>query len=70
MPMAFRGRLLLPDPAPPGDTSPVPPTGTVINQSSGFKVGGFASQFLFYSEDGTISGWYNAGNAILAVNVR
>ena len=55
-------------PAPPGDTSPATPTGTVINQTSGFKVGGFASQFLFDSEDGTISGWYNAGNAILAVN--
>lgn len=55
-------------PAPPGDASPATPTGTVINQTSGFKVGGFASQFLFDSEDGTISGWYNAGNAILAVN--
>src|ERR1035441_879207 len=55
-------------PAPPGDTSPATPTGTVINQTSGFKVGGFGSQFLFDSEDGTISRRYNAGNAILAVN--
>jgi uncharacterized protein (TIGR03118 family) len=55
-------------PAPPGDTSPATPTGTVINQTDGFKVGGFPSQFLFDSEDGTISGWYNSGNAVLLVN--
>ncbi len=55
-------------PAPPGDASPATPTGTVINQTSGFKVGGFPSQFLFDSEDGTVSGWYNAGNAVLLVD--
>jgi uncharacterized protein (TIGR03118 family) len=55
-------------PAPPGDASPATPTGTVINQTSGFKVNGFPSQFLFDSEDGTISGWYNSGNAVLLVN--
>jgi uncharacterized protein (TIGR03118 family) len=42
-------------PAPPGDASPATPTSSVINQTSGFKVGGFPSQFLFDSEDGTIS---------------
>jgi uncharacterized protein (TIGR03118 family) len=55
-------------PTPPGDTSTSTPTGTVINQTSGFKVGGFPSQFLFDTEDGTISGWYNSGNAILLVD--
>ena len=55
-------------PAPPGDASPATPTGTVINQTSGFLVNGFPSQFLFDSEDGTISGWYLSGNAILLVN--
>jgi len=55
-------------PAPPGDASTATPTGTVINQTSGFKVNGFPSQFLFDTEDGTISGWYLSGNAILVVN--
>ena len=55
-------------PAPPGDTSPSTPTGTVINTTSGFVVGGVTSQFLFDSEDGTISGWNGTGNAILAVD--
>jgi uncharacterized protein (TIGR03118 family) len=55
-------------PAPSGDASPATPTGTVINQTDGFKVNGFPSQFLFDTEDGTISGWYLSGNAILVVN--
>ena len=52
-------------PAPAGDASPATPTGTVINQTTGFKVNGFPSQFLFATEDGTISGWYNSGNAVI-----
>jgi len=55
-------------PVPPGDASPATPTGTVINQTDGFKVNGFPSQFLFDTQDGTISGWYLSGNAILVVN--
>ena len=55
-------------PAPPGDASPGTPTGTVINQTGGFKVGGITSQFLFVTEDGTIAGWNGGGNAILAVD--
>jgi len=55
-------------PAPSGDTSPATPTGTVINQTEGFKVNAFPSQFLFDTGDGTISGWYLSGNAILVVN--
>lgn len=55
-------------PAPAGDTMPATPTGTVINSTGGFLVGGVTSQFLFDSEDGTISGWNGTGSAILAVN--
>ncbi len=55
-------------PAPPGHNSPATPTGTVINPTSGFKVGDVPSQFLFVGEDGTISGWNGTGNAILAVD--
>jgi uncharacterized protein (TIGR03118 family) len=52
-------------PAPAGDSSPSAPTGTVINQTAGFKVNGFPSQFLFATENGTIAGWYNSGNAVI-----
>ena len=55
-------------PAPPGDAAPSTPTGTVINTTDQFKVGGVPSQFLFVSEDGTISGWNGTGNAILALD--
>lgn len=54
-------------PAPPGHTSSTP-TGTVINTTDQFKVGGAPSQFLFAGEDGTISGWNGTGNAILALD--
>jgi uncharacterized protein (TIGR03118 family) len=54
-------------PAPPGHASATP-TGTVINTTNGFKVGGAPSQFLFVGEDGTISGWNGTGNAILALD--
>jgi uncharacterized protein (TIGR03118 family) len=55
-------------PAPRGAGSPATPTGTVINTTGGFIVGGASSQFLFATEDGTISGWNGTGNAILAVD--
>ena len=55
-------------PAPPGDTSPATPTGTVINPTNGFILGQAPSLFLFVTEDGTISGWNGTGNAILAVD--
>jgi len=55
-------------PAPTGDTSHSTPTGTVINTTGGFMVGGVSSQFLFVSQDGTISGWNGTGNAIIAVD--
>jgi uncharacterized protein (TIGR03118 family) len=56
-------------PAPPGDTSPAKPTGTVANTAtSGFLVNGAPSQFLFDTQDGTISGWYTGSNAVLLVD--
>jgi len=55
-------------PAPPGHNAPATPTGTVINITNQFKVGGAPSQFLFASERGTISGWNGTGNAILTVD--
>jgi uncharacterized protein (TIGR03118 family) len=55
-------------PGPPGHNAPATPTGTVINTTNQFKVGGTASQFLFAGEDGTISGWNGTGNAIIAVD--
>ena len=55
-------------PAPPGDASPATPTGTVINTTGAFLVGGVSSQFLFVTEDGTISGWSGTGSATLAVD--
>ena len=45
------------------------PSGTVYNGStSEFKVHGFATPFLFCTEDGTISGWYAGSQAFIAVN--
>jgi uncharacterized protein (TIGR03118 family) len=56
-------------PVPPGDTSPAKPTGTVANTAtSGFLVNGAPSQFLFDTQDGTISGWYTGSSAVLLVN--
>ncbi len=45
------------------------PSGTVYNAStSDFEIHGFATPFLFCTEDGTISGWYTGTNAFIAVN--
>ncbi|HUB02470.1 MAG TPA: TIGR03118 family protein [Terriglobales bacterium] len=55
-------------PAPTGDTSHSTPTGTVINTTVGFMVGGVSSQFLFVTQDGAIAGWNGTGNAIIAVD--
>ncbi|MGC2111983.1 MAG: TIGR03118 family protein [Candidatus Korobacteraceae bacterium] len=44
------------------------PSGTVYNGTSDFKIHGFATPFLFCTEDGTISGWYTGTNAFIAVN--
>ncbi len=45
------------------------PSGTVYNASTtDFKIHGFATPFLFCTEDGTISGWYAGTTAFIAVN--
>ena len=62
--------------APPGQTTPSAPTGTVFNfASTGFNVtsGGKtgSSVFLFATEDGTISGWnptVDPASSVIAVN--
>jgi uncharacterized protein (TIGR03118 family) len=55
-------------PTPSGDASSATPTGTAVAQTGGFLLGGAPSQFLFATEDGTISGWNGTGNAILAID--
>lgn len=44
------------------------PTGTVYNGTSNFQIHGIPAQFLFSTFDGTISGWYTATTAFIAVN--
>jgi uncharacterized protein (TIGR03118 family) len=55
---------------PPGSGSGTgSPSGTVYNSSTtDFKIHGFATPFLFCTEDGTISGWYSGTQAFIAVN--
>jgi uncharacterized protein (TIGR03118 family) len=62
-------------PAPSGQTTPSAPTGIVINVTQGFQVPGtkLAANFIFSTEDGTISAWAgglatNPLNAVLAVD--
>ena len=60
-------------PSPMGSSNPSTPTGIVANIINGvvarFNVNRVASQFIFVTEDGTISGWNGIGsNAILAVD--
>jgi hypothetical protein len=45
-------------PIPPGDLSPATPAGVVFNPvAADFHISGNNSEFLFATEDGTISGW-------------
>ena len=66
--------LVVTIPPPAGSNGKAAPTGTVFHKGSGFNVtsGGVSgpSQFIFATEDGTISGWNPAtGNAaVLAVD--
>jgi uncharacterized protein (TIGR03118 family) len=56
-------------PPPAGSSNPATPTGIVANGGGGFLVNGLTSQFIFDTEDGTISGWNGQGSAaILAVD--
>lgn len=55
--------------APPhGSSNPATPTGCVANSQGGFLVGGSSSQFIFDTEDGTISGWAGAASSVLTVD--
>src|SRR5579863_1676871 len=61
-------RVLIPT---AGGNGPGTPTGIVYNGSQEFQVEGWASIFLFATQDGTISGWApqsNFNQAIVAVN--
>lgn len=67
--------LVVTIPPPQGGTPPSAPTGVVFNGANAFIVSqgthSGPSQFLFATEDGTISGWnpnVNGTNAILAVD--
>lgn len=54
-----------------GENGPGSPTGIVFNGSNEFQVQGWASIFLFATQDGTVSGWApqsNFNQAIVAVN--
>ena len=44
------------------------PTGTVYNGTNNFQIHSIPAQFLFCTFDGTISGWYTATMAFIAVN--
>lgn len=55
-------------PAAAGTAGAAPITGTVANTTTGFAIGGIPSQFLFVSEDGTITGWTGGTNAVIAVD--
>ncbi|HET7890599.1 MAG TPA: TIGR03118 family protein [Candidatus Sulfotelmatobacter sp.] len=56
-------------PPPHGSSAASTPTGVVANTQDGFKVAGISSQFIFATEDGTISGWYpTLPTAVLAVD--
>lgn len=75
-PFPLANPLVITIPAPPGETGPSAPTGTVFNTAaSGFTVSqgdqSGSAVFLFATEDGTISGWnptVDGTHAILAVD--
>ena len=67
--------VLVTIPTPLGDTNPATPTGIVANEGAAFTVSqsttADVSQFIFASEDGTISGWsptVSVDNAIKVVD--
>ena len=56
-------------PAPAGSGNPATPTGIAANLSqSGFNVNGQASEFIFDTEDGTISGWNGSDPVTITVD--
>jgi len=64
---ALQGTFTVPPPA--GSSNSSTPTGIVANTNGGFNGNGISSQFIFATEDGTISGWYpTIGTAVLKVD--
>jgi uncharacterized protein (TIGR03118 family) len=65
--------ILVTIPAPAFDTNPATPTGLVANESQNFTVSlngtAGAANFLFASEDGTISGWSDSVDPDNAIKV-
>ena len=49
-------------------TGPGTPTGQVYNGTTDFKISGSPANFIFVTEDGTISGWNGGTTAHIAVN--
>lgn len=60
--------LVVSIPNTPSGSPPGSPTGIVFNATSGFKVGGQKSLFIFAAEEGTISAWNSGVNASLKVD--
>lgn len=64
--------LVVTIPTPPGVSGPAAPTGQLFNTTSDFQLSpGKPAQFIFATEDGTISGWnrsVNPTDALLEVN--
>jgi uncharacterized protein (TIGR03118 family) len=54
----------------PDGTGTATPTGAVYNYTTGFKVSGKPSVFLFVTEDGTIAGWNPTVNLTSAIIVK
>ncbi|RSL16043.1 uncharacterized protein (TIGR03118 family) [Edaphobacter aggregans] len=52
---------------PPSATPPTGPTGTVFNNSTGFKVGTAASNFIFDTLNGTIAAWNSSAGTTAQV---
>src|SRR3974390_1682009 len=57
-------------PPPAGQTASSTPTSVIYNATGLFHMHGAPTQFLFATEDGTISGWYsaNGSNAMLGLD--
>jgi uncharacterized protein (TIGR03118 family) len=53
---------------PASGTGPGNPTGQVFNGTTDFKISGSPANFIFVTEDGTISGWNGGTTAHIVVN--
>jgi uncharacterized protein (TIGR03118 family) len=60
--------LIVTIPPPTGQSGTAAPTGIVANQTNDFQVNGAAANFIFATEDGTVSAWNGGTAATLVVN--